>query len=303
MSNLASVIIPTYYRNSDLLEAIRSVKSQTYTNVEIIVVDDSGEGHAAPAVEELNVMYIKHSKNEGPIGAWNTGVEASSGDFIQILDDDDRLRPTKLEKQISLLKQNQNIGVAHCGFEWDFGIAEKPNPNHQGDVLNEVLTLNSSPCITSTILFRRKFVEEIFPLKQYRGAADDVLKIELAQLTHFDYINEILIDRGVDNSNISDSNEAINACFQIIYDYEGLYNNTNPDVKNKAYSKTYARKALTELDQNIWSFNTIKYFIKANQYSPNINIKLIVSLILAIGGRPTYAIADRAMNFIKRTLK
>jgi glycosyltransferase involved in cell wall biosynthesis len=110
-NGLVSVVIPTYYRNDGLRRAIESALSQTYDPVEVIVVDDSGERYAEPVAREYDVTYIAHEENLGGNPARNTGIKAASGEYIQLLDDDDRLLPEKLERQIPALEADPSVGV------------------------------------------------------------------------------------------------------------------------------------------------------------------------------------------------
>ena len=95
--NLVSVVIPTYKRSNRLPIAINSVLSQTYSNVEIIVVDDNGENNHTldtkkilqPYLKKNQIKYICHQTNKGGCKARNTGAFAANGTYIAFLDDDD----------------------------------------------------------------------------------------------------------------------------------------------------------------------------------------------------------------------
>lgn len=103
-----SVIIPTYKRCDGLTQAIESVLSQTYSNIEIIVVDDNDKDSLErQKVSETmnhyalneNIKYIQHPHNKGESAARNTGVRMATGSIIAFLDDDDQF----LEHYIELL--------------------------------------------------------------------------------------------------------------------------------------------------------------------------------------------------------
>jgi glycosyltransferase involved in cell wall biosynthesis len=152
---VVSVVIPTYYRNDLLRQTLRSVLDQRYESIEVIVVDDSGEGHARPVADEFEgIEYIAKDENEGPQAARTTGIRASRGEFIQLLDDDDRLREEKIRKQVDLLNSDEEVGVVYCGFTWNDGTTVLPKKHVKGDVLRETLTFDTAPCITSTMLIK-----------------------------------------------------------------------------------------------------------------------------------------------------
>jgi glycosyltransferase involved in cell wall biosynthesis len=113
---LVSVIIPTYNRTDYLEITLKSVISQTYTNIEIIVVDDGSDGNANKALCDLfsNVIYIRIKNSGGPARPRNKGIEMAKGELLAFTDDDDIWLPQKLEAQVSVLTNNSNYGLVHC---------------------------------------------------------------------------------------------------------------------------------------------------------------------------------------------
>src|SRR3989344_9216027 len=98
-----SVIIPTHNRPELLKKAVGSVLSQTYKDLEVIVVDDCMEKRADSVIKEFNdsrIKHIQHQEEKGGSAARNTGIRASSGEFIAFLDDDDEGVPGKIEIQM-----------------------------------------------------------------------------------------------------------------------------------------------------------------------------------------------------------
>lgn len=115
MDKLVSVVIPTHKREVDCLSiAVNSVVNQTYRNLEIIIVDDSPSTYEkrdevkvyAEAIDFPNVKYIQNEKNLGGSLTRNRGIEASTGDYITFLDDDDEYTPDKIEKQLRFMIDN-----------------------------------------------------------------------------------------------------------------------------------------------------------------------------------------------------
>lgn len=106
-----SVIIPTYNRKDYVQEAIDSVLAQTYTDYEIIVVDDGstdGTGEALQARYGDRIRYV-WQENQGESVARNRGIEMARGEYVAFLDSDDMWLPEKLEKQIAFLSENPEI--------------------------------------------------------------------------------------------------------------------------------------------------------------------------------------------------
>jgi len=109
-NSLVSVIIPFYNCERYLSEAIKSVLSQTYRSVEVIVVDDGSIDSSASVAKRFapKVRYF-HQPNSGPSAARNRGVDLAQGDFLAFLDSDDVWTPDKLKKQIAAFEDNSKI--------------------------------------------------------------------------------------------------------------------------------------------------------------------------------------------------
>lgn len=111
-SPLISVVIPTYNRVQFIERAVRSVLNQTYSNLEVIVVDDGSVDETYEIIDRLKkqdgrLIFLRHFKNKGPQAARNTGIHASSGDFVAFLDSDNEWLPAKLEKRIRVFYLRQ----------------------------------------------------------------------------------------------------------------------------------------------------------------------------------------------------
>lgn len=175
--NLVSIIIPTYKRSEYLLQTIKSVLNQTYSPIEIIVVDDNGIGseyqkatqqRLQKYIDEKKVIYITHKENKNGAAARNTGFKVSKGEYINFLDDDDELMPTKIEEQVKTLEKAANIyGATYCNSLikriqniTKHEVTLKTNSLAKGNLCREYL-MNECPFNTSTILFRRSVIEKL----------------------------------------------------------------------------------------------------------------------------------------------
>jgi glycosyltransferase involved in cell wall biosynthesis len=102
---LVSAVIPTRNRPDFVVRAVRCVLSQTYSNLEVIVVVDGPDSATQTALHALNdprVRIIPLVENVGGSEARNTGVRAARGNWVALLDDDDEWFPEKIEKQVEL---------------------------------------------------------------------------------------------------------------------------------------------------------------------------------------------------------
>lgn len=170
---LVSVIIPTYARPKFLSRAIESVLSQTYKNIEIIVVDDNGEGtenqkYTEQLIHEFidsnKVVYIKHSVNKNGAAARNTGLNNSHGEYIAFLDDDDQFLPLKIEKQVAILEVSPiKVGACYCNWAW-FDEKKLIKVNRHlgtGNLFESMLLMENIICGGSSLLIRRNVCKEL----------------------------------------------------------------------------------------------------------------------------------------------
>ncbi len=110
-----SIIIPTYNREKTILRAVQSALKQTYSDREIIVIDDAGTDRTGevlkPLIDRQVIHYIKLPENLGGSGARNKGIDHARGRFVAFLDSDDEWVPGKLEKQMEVIAQYPDTDV------------------------------------------------------------------------------------------------------------------------------------------------------------------------------------------------
>ncbi|MFN6485475.1 MULTISPECIES: glycosyltransferase family 2 protein [unclassified Nostoc] len=112
-----SVIIPTYNRKHYLERAINSVLNQTYTDYELVVVDDASTDGTTSFIAEKypSVRCVSLPKNCGAGGARNEGIRIARGSFIAFLDSDDEWLPKYLETQIQYIESSPDNVIVFCG--------------------------------------------------------------------------------------------------------------------------------------------------------------------------------------------
>lgn len=110
MSDLITVIIPTFNRAHSIVRAINSVLAQTHTERELIVVDDGSTDRTRERLADFgNRIHVLRQANQGPSAARNAGIRAARGTFIAFLDSDDEWLPDKLERQVALMQGNSIV--------------------------------------------------------------------------------------------------------------------------------------------------------------------------------------------------
>ncbi|MBQ9023913.1 MAG: glycosyltransferase family 2 protein [Bacilli bacterium] len=117
INKIVSVVITTYNTNGSLKRAIDSILNQTYSNIEILVVDDNNPKTTGRIKTEkimheykdnYKIKYIKHTQNLNGAFARNTGIKYSRGEYICFLDDDDFYLPNRIQKSVEYLEKNKN---------------------------------------------------------------------------------------------------------------------------------------------------------------------------------------------------
>lgn len=186
-----SVIVPTYNRAGFILEALDTVKAQTYRPCEIIVVDDGstdGTGEVvsgwAAANEEPQTLEVRYfsQNNAGPAAARNRGIREIKGKYVQFLDSDDRLHPERLARLVETF-ESSGADFIQTGFESiDADTGEtisqhfgKPNHHQVELALHGRLWAN-----TLRSAFRRSLVETIGPWDEEMTCFEDRDYVERA---------------------------------------------------------------------------------------------------------------------------
>src|SRR5262252_6578455 len=117
VEGLVSTVIPVHNRPLLLREAVASVLAQTYRPIEVIVVDDGSTDETGREAEALADAHSEvraiHRQNGGPGAARETGRLVARGEFIQYLDSDDVLLPTKFELQVAGLRQYGDCAISY----------------------------------------------------------------------------------------------------------------------------------------------------------------------------------------------
>jgi len=116
---LVSVIIPNYNHAQYVSDAINSVLTQEYRNYEIIVVDDGSADNSREVITKFDepVQYI-YQKNAGLSAARNTGIKASKGSLIGVLDADDMYEPDFLSTLVAVLQETPDADGIYCGYQF-----------------------------------------------------------------------------------------------------------------------------------------------------------------------------------------
>jgi glycosyltransferase involved in cell wall biosynthesis len=173
-----SVIIPTYNSASFLRETIESVLGQTYSDFEVIVVDDGSTDETERVMRSFGarVSYVKQ-ENRGVSAARNHGIKLARARYVAFLDSDDLWVPQKLAEQIPLLDEDPEIGLVYS----DWAVVSKrgatepsfhtSRPAASGHVFNELV--QTGFILTSGTVVRRSCLDDVGDFDESLSVAED----------------------------------------------------------------------------------------------------------------------------------
>lgn len=177
-----TAVVTTYNSEDTVHRAINSVLAQTI-DCEIIVVDDASTDDTIERLQEYkshpNIEIIQHDENQGGSAARNTGIRNSTTEYIALLDGDDLWKPTKLEEQLSRIKEDDAAVAVYCdysrvlqgvpkardfvakvtGFHTDEG--EETRPEGGEELIPQILSMSFDLGGSSTLLFKRAAAYDI----------------------------------------------------------------------------------------------------------------------------------------------
>jgi glycosyltransferase involved in cell wall biosynthesis len=240
---LISIVLPTYNRAALILETIESVRIQTYSNWELIIVDDGSDDNTEEVIQKIHDDRVSFYK-AGRIGIRskikNIGIAKAAGELIAFIDSDDLWERTKLEKQVLALQQYPEAGFCLTGG-YNFKKAGEPfeffyvqrTGNRYGDIL--IPLFNAEVAVfNQALLVRRDCIIQAGNFKETVSVSDVDFVLSLATKYKAIIIYEPLFFRRLHDTNYSSVN-------RVRRHYEGI--KLLVSYKDKVPSKI-VRKAL-----------------------------------------------------------
>lgn len=215
---LVSILTVTRNRGNLLRRCIQSVLSQTYTNIEHIVVDGASEDNTDDVIKEFNdgrLKFIKLDSNWPLKKTFDYGISLCKGKYIAFLDSDDEYLPTKIEKEVNLLESlPEDYGMVYCWMTYyDTSRNNAVDHVHKAEIRGNVKdVVVGGPLIsgTPTLLFRLDFFKQIGGWKspdEIGIASDWEMCARACQLTKVDFVPESLVNVYVNHGSVRQSDD------------------------------------------------------------------------------------------------
>lgn len=243
---IVSIITPVYNSEKLIEKTINSVRNQSYTQFEMILVDDCSIDNSREIIEKIaeidhRIRYIRLNQNSGAAVARNTGIKAAEGRYIAFLDSDDIWKKEKLTRQINFMEKN-NVAFTYTAFETitEDGdlIQDKVNVPKK---LNYTQLLKNTAIACSTVIVDRSSIGD-FQMPSVRKGQDTATWLMLLResVSYAYGINEVLSSyRKVTGSISDDKLSALKRTWNTYRNIEKL-----PFIKATYYFSWYVYNAI-----------------------------------------------------------
>jgi glycosyltransferase involved in cell wall biosynthesis len=212
---LVSIVLPFFNGKEFVLETLESLRGQTFSNFEVVIVDDGStlKEHSEYLVSLIDSFHdprfkYNHKENGGLSDARNYGIKNSNGSWIAFIDQDDVWEPTKLERQITVVNKNTEANFIFTDgrfigdIKGDMRVASK-NSLKEGAVANSYdKLLKGNYVICSSIFFRKSLIGKVgYSNPNFKICPDYDFIIRFSEQTDFYFINDSLVHYRVHGAN------------------------------------------------------------------------------------------------------
>ena len=272
-----SVVIPAYNAAPYIREALESVLAQSYTNFEVIVVDDGSVDNTAQIVRDFGTaVRLVQQKNRGLAAARNAAIKEAQGEIIAPLDADDLWEPVYLEIMIDFLLQHQNAVAAYCGFRYisaaGVEIGRSASKVVPSESFHETLLGDGNWLIPSAVIFYKNMAERVGLFdEEISPVADAGLWMNLSAHSPFVGLPNQLVKYRRHGENMSnDPKLMVSANARLIEKIFGAPSDASTHwspQKRQAYTKLFSSGALQYLASGNTEEST-RYFLRLLELAP-----------------------------------
>lgn len=201
MKPIVSVLLPAYNAENYISIAIESILKQTYTQFELIIIDDFSTDKTASIIKEFKkkdkrIVFFQNKKNLKLSKTLNKGIEMAKGKYIARMDADDWSFPKRLEKQVDFLEKNAEIGIVGGSMQImdENGKVYSKRTYALNDYEIRKKIYLYSPFSHPTIMIRKSIIEKVGNYNsQFNPAEDYELYFRIGELSQFANLDCFLI--------------------------------------------------------------------------------------------------------------
>lgn len=203
-----SVLMPAYNAEKYIGDAIKSILNQTFTDFELIIINDGSTDNTKQIIKQFDderIKYFENDENRGVIFTLNRGLKEIESEFIIRMDADDISLPNRFAEQIKFMDNNPQIGLSGTAIEIFNEDTSRINyfPSNPEELKTELI-FNNLICHPSIIIRSRIFKEHpILFEKKYLHAEDYAMWIILSKWVKFSNLNKVLLKYRDSESNIT----------------------------------------------------------------------------------------------------
>lgn len=266
---LVTVIVPAYNHDQYIEDCLKSIISQTYTNMQIIVINDGSTDNTESVVKDfiskcnIKIEFIS-KENEGLCKTLNRGLGIVKGKYVAFLASDDMWLPERIEKQVSFMEKNENIGMVFSDayFMRDETATDKRftdykpiirayflNSIQTTSIYEELLMENFIPALT--VLIRRECFDKVGYFDTSLKYEDYDMWLRISEKYPIAYIDEPLAYYRVHNDNFSNNIRImlIGAMQTLVKQYKGESFKKKPIKVAIAVTKFFFRVSKNKINK------------------------------------------------------
>ena len=266
---LISVLLPVYNCEKYILDAIKSILNQTFTDFELLIIDDASTDGTVAVVnsfKDKRIKIIQKPQNSGLSKSLNQGITIANGKYIARMDGDDISLPERLAKQFAFLEDNEDVAVCGTAFQIIGTDIIVSGPEDHEDIKAAMLMQCSIG--HPTAMLRKSFLDEhaLFYDTEKEPAEDFDLWARISGLGKLHNLQEVLFHYRNHEGQVSvtrrelQRQKAVEACFTMI----GYLNYPFTKQEEIAYKKIFSQKEKPDLKE-------IYVYLKIKDHLLNLN--------------------------------
>lgn len=247
---LVSAVIPTWNNGAQAVRAVQSVLAQSYTPVQVVVADDGSTDDTRDRLREFgDRVRLVECEHRGIPFTRNAAIAASDGPLVAFLDSDDEWLPSKLERCVPRLTEDEGVGVVYTRVlvrdEVKRQTYELPIYDKEGDLARDLFV--ECRMSTSSLVARRRRLDAVGLFdEELLRAQDWDLMLRLAERCRYAFVNEPLTIRHLHESNISVRRSDLYAKYNLMVTRKAMARRPEAyaDIESLALSKAFVRFGL-----------------------------------------------------------